>query len=114
MVPDTQLLSSSTRLGLCLVEKWLKGGEGVVFDDYGCFGHNRASVSRKAVIGSGGVRLLVKKLILGDWSVEVVDIRLEDVILVKLERKETQSLLQFATFLAGSSWDIDPEGALMF
>ena len=76
MVPGTQLLSSSTRLGLCL--------------------------------------LLVKKLILGDWSVEVVDIRLEDVILVKLERKETQSLLQFATFLAGSSWDIDPEGALMF
>ena len=51
---------------MCLVEKWLKGGEGVVFDDYECFGHKRTSVSWRAVIGSGGVGLLVKKLILRD------------------------------------------------
>ena len=40
-------------------------------------------MSRKAVRGLGGV--LVKKLILRDWSVEVVNVRLEVVMLVKLE-----------------------------
>ena len=52
---------------VCLVETWLKEDKGVVFDDYEWFGHNRALVSRKAVRGSGGVGLLVKKLILRDW-----------------------------------------------
>ena len=27
---------------VCLVEKWLKGGEGMVFDDYECLSHNRS------------------------------------------------------------------------
>ena len=90
---------------VCLVETWLKGDVGVVFDDYEWFGHNRASVSRKAVRGSGGVGLLVKKLILRDWSVEVVDMRLEDVMWVKLERKETsQAVLICCSLLLSSSW----------
>ena len=73
----------------------------MVFDDYEWFGHNRASVSRKAVRGSGGVGLLVKKLILRDWSVEVVDMQLEDVMCVNWSKRRPrrQSLLQFATFL---------------
>ena len=92
----------------------MKGGEGVVFDDYEWFGHNRGSVGRKAVGGSGGVglTLLVKKLILRDWSVEVVDMRLEDVMWVKLERKETSQAIFVAVCYfppAGSSRDIDIE-----
>ena len=97
---------------VCLVETWLKGDVGVVFDDYEWFGHNRASVSRKAVRGSGGVGLLVKKLILRDWSVEVVDMRLEDVMWVKLERKETSQAVFVAVCYfppAGSSQGIDIE-----
>ena len=35
--------------------------------------------------GSGGVGLLVKKLIVRDRPVEVVDMRLDDVIFIKLE-----------------------------
>ena len=90
----------------------MKGDEGVVFDDYEWFSHNRASVSRKAVRGSGGVGLLVKKLILRDWSVEVVDMRLEDVMWVKLERKETSQAIFVAVCYfppAGSSRYIDIE-----
>ena len=88
----------------------MKGDEGVVFDDYEWFGHNRASVSRKAVRGSGGV--LIKKLILRDWSVEMVDVRLEDIMLVKLQRKETSQAVFAAVWYfppAGSSRDIDIE-----
>lgn len=58
---------------VCLMETWLKGNEGVVFDNYEWFGHNRALLSRKAVRDSGGVGVLVKNVILQDWSVKVVD-----------------------------------------
>ena len=59
---------------VCLTETWLRGDEDVVFNGYEWFGHNRVSVSRKAVRGSGGVGLLVKRWILQDWSVEVVGV----------------------------------------
>ena len=45
---------------MCLTETWLRGDEDVVFNSYEWFDHNRVSVTRKAVRGSGGVGLLVK------------------------------------------------------
>ena len=68
----------------CFTETWLRGDEDVIFNGYGWFGH-RVSVSRKAVRGSGGVCLLVKRCGLQDWSVEVVDVQLEDVMWVKFQ-----------------------------
>ena len=59
----------------------------VLFDSYEWFGHNRTSVSRKAVRVSGGVGVLVKESVLHDWSVKVVDVQLEDVMWVKLDKR---------------------------
>ena len=97
---------------VCLTETWLKGNEGVVFDEYEWFGHNRVLVSRKAVRGSGGVGVLVKNVILQDWSVKVIDMKLEDVMWVKLEHKETSHAVFIAVCYfppASSSRDIDIE-----
>ena len=62
----------------------MKGNEGVVFDEYEWFGHNRVLVSRKAVRGSSGVGVLVKNVIFQDWSVKVIDVQLEDLMWIKL------------------------------
>ena len=76
----------------------MKGNEGVVFDNYEWFGPNRALLSRKAVRDSGGVGVLVKNVILRDWSVKVVDAELEHVMWVKLEHKETSNLIAVCYF----------------
>ena len=46
---------------MCLTETWLRGIETAGFDGYRWFGHNRASVSKNAARGSGGVGVLVKE-----------------------------------------------------
>ena len=97
---------------LCMTETWLRGDEVVMFDGYEWFGHNRTSVSRKAVRGSGRVGVLVKESVLLDWSVKVVDVQLEDVMWVKLEQKETSQVVFIGVCYfppAGSSREIDIE-----
>ena len=83
-----------------------------MFDNYEWFGHNRASVSRKAVSGSGGVGVLVKNVILQDWSKMVVDVQLENVMWVKLVHKVTSHAIFIAVCYfppASSSRDVDIE-----
>ena len=84
----------------------------MVFNGYEWFGHNRVSVSRKAVRGSGGAGLLVKRWILQDWSVEVVDVQLEDVMWVKFQQKQTSHVFFVVVCYlppASSSRDVDIE-----
>ena len=62
--------------------------------------------------GSGGIVLLVERWILQDWSVEVVDVQLEDVMWVKFQQKQTSHVFFVAVCYlppASSSRDVDIE-----
>ena len=56
--------------------------------------------------GSRGVGVLVKNVILQDWSVKVINVQLEDVMWVKLEHKETSHAVFIAVcYFPPASWE---------
>ena len=96
----------------CIVETWLREGEEVEFEDYNWVAHNRGQLNKNAVRGSGGVGLLVKHTMYRSWSVEVVNIEIEDVMWVKFAKQEVNEVFFVAVCyisLAGSSRDVDTE-----
>ena len=101
---------------VCLVETWLKGGEVAGFDGYHWFGHNRLSLSRKAVRGSGGVGILVKSSFCQNWQIEVVDVTVEDVLWVKFQHQKCGRVFFVAVCYVppvGSSRDVDVSERLL-
>ena len=63
-----------------VAETWLKDGDVAALDGYSWCGHNRQALSRKAVRGSGGVGVFLRNDLLNDWTVEVVDSEVEDIL----------------------------------
>ena len=96
----------------CKVETWLRDGEEVEFEGYHWVGHNRGRLNKNAVRGSGGVGLLIKHTMCQSWSVEVVNVEIEDVMWVKFENHEVNEVFFIAVCYippAGSSRDVDTE-----
>ena len=71
---------------VALVETWLRGEEEMVVEGYRWFGWNSRNLHRKAVRGSGGVRLLVREEVLEKWAGEVMDADVEDILWARLSQ----------------------------
>ena len=52
-------------------------------------------LSRKAVRGSGGVRVLVKSSMCQNWLIEILDVALEDVIIIWVKFQHKKSCCVF-------------------
>ena len=79
---------------------------------YMWLGHNRTLVSNKAMRGSGGVGVLVKESVLCDWLVDMTDRKLEDVLWVQLEHRETSHAVFIVVCYfhpSGTSQEVDTE-----
>ena len=63
------------------------------------FGQNRRSLHRKAVRGSGGVGLLIRKEVLEGWEVEVLDTDVEDVMWRRLSQEDEEDLVMAVCYL---------------
>ena len=83
------------------VETCLKGEEEIVVEGYRWFGCNRCTLHRKAVRGSGGVGVLIRKEVLKQYAVKVLDSDVDDVLWVRLsnEEEEEGSLVLAACYL---------------
>ena len=69
---------------LALAETWLKGDKVINVQGHKCFGQNRKQLNKKARRGSGGVGVLIRDDILNEYTVEVIDSEVEDVMSVKM------------------------------
>ena len=65
---------------VAVVESWLKGEDEVVMELYRWISHNRRRLHKNAVIGSGGVGVLVKEDLLKHCTVQVLDVSIEDIL----------------------------------
>lgn len=58
---------------LCVCETFLRGNDGINFPGYRLFGNNKLNISKRAVRGSGGVRILIKDSLFNKYSIYIVD-----------------------------------------
>ena len=65
---------------VAVVESWLTGEDEVVMEGCRWIGHSRRRLHKNAVIGSGGVGVLDKEYLLKHCTVEVLDVRVEDIL----------------------------------
>ena len=72
---------------------------------YKFFGHNRKQLNKRAKRGSGGVGVLIRDEILNEFTVEVIDSEVEDVMLVKMcgTQDEEDGLLMAVCYIPPES-----------
>ena len=70
-------------IGIC--ESWLVEDEVISVDEYKWYGHNRVDLSSRAVRGSGGVGVLIKKSVLSMYVVEVIDKSVDGILWILLK-----------------------------
>ena len=78
-----------------IAETHLKGNATIELDNYQWYGNNRNNIHVRAVKGSGGVGVFVRKSILIEFHVEKLRAETEGILWIELQHKRTKERLHF-------------------
>ncbi len=76
-----------------LCETWLRSDNTIDIPGYTCVTNSRGALHKNACVGSGGVAIMIKDILLRDFSIDCVDSNFEGILAVKLLHKHTDLVL---------------------